>query len=408
MKVFISWSGDQSLYIASALCDFLRELKCGLQPWFSENIEPGELWHQKLEHAINSSDYSVVCLTPEAMDSHWLSFEAGAMSRPSHGLPGGRVCPYLIGLNRSSVIGPLSHFQAQECSKEATKKLLITLLKNSDPSGKSPYLVYSEGSPHQEPDVSLAQELDRKFEASWSSLLPFIKKAEDKVRETGTGYVLDRFCFRMVIEMYLSYVTQRITKTFLGRIDSLKKELTPKVRENIKSMRSIAQAGSSRNASVDDLRAKLRDKGLPDVLDNLIMEICDVVRESRQSLAPYRCEELYKLPLPMILDGMRPYSALVDNILEALDRLHRGNWEIISAYFREKQKDLRERMDQVVYAGEAAGAEISRMLSTEVGIEFIKATVHPPSQQATRDSSSAESEFGWNPSSPCEETFIPA
>jgi hypothetical protein len=265
------------------------------------------------------------------------------------------------------------------------------LLKNAEQSGKSPYLVYSKTSPHQEPDVSLAQELDRKFESDWGSLLPFIKKAEDSIRQTGTGYVLDRLCFRAVIEMYLGYVTQRIIKTFVGKIDGLKKELTSDVRENIRSMRSIAQA--DRNAPVEEVLGKLRDKGLPIGLDALIMEICEVVRESRQSLEPYRCEELRRLPLPTILNAMRPYSALVDNILEALDRLHTGNWEAIGTYFREKQKDLREAMDQLLCANKVAGAGIFRMLSTEDGEELIKALVHPPSQQAARSSPNANSEF---------------
>jgi len=57
------------------------------------------------------------------------------------------------------------------------------------------------------------------------------------------------------------------------------------------------------------------------------MDICEVVEESRRSLAPYRCEELYRMPLPAILNSMRPYGTLVDNILEALDRLHTGDWE---------------------------------------------------------------------------------
>ena len=56
MKVFISWSGDRSKYIAETLQEWLRRVLQATEPWISTQIDKGLVWdvhiHRFLIHSI--------------------------------------------------------------------------------------------------------------------------------------------------------------------------------------------------------------------------------------------------------------------------------------------------------------------------------------------------------------------
>jgi hypothetical protein len=62
-----------------------------------------------------------ICLTPENLDSLWLLFEAGALSKK---LGKARVCTYLLDLKNSRVPRPLGMFQHTVIGEEETRSLL--------------------------------------------------------------------------------------------------------------------------------------------------------------------------------------------------------------------------------------------------------------------------------------------
>lgn len=70
-----------------------------------------------------------MCLTPENLDSRWLLFEAGALSKS---LNTARVCPYLYDLKISDVLEPLAQFNATIADKEGTYKLLKNINSASE------------------------------------------------------------------------------------------------------------------------------------------------------------------------------------------------------------------------------------------------------------------------------------
>ena len=81
MKVFISWSGDRSKVIASALKHWLPDVFQGLQVWMSDHdIYAGSKWGMEIGAVLEESKIGIICLTPESLKSHWLAFEAGALS----------------------------------------------------------------------------------------------------------------------------------------------------------------------------------------------------------------------------------------------------------------------------------------------------------------------------------------
>ncbi|HRC87091.1 MAG TPA: toll/interleukin-1 receptor domain-containing protein [Thermoanaerobaculia bacterium] len=125
MRVFISWSGDRSRQVAEALHGWLPNVLQSLEPWLSSaDIQAGARWHQQLSAQLATTQFGILCLTPENQKSSWLLYEAGALSKS---VEEARVVPYLIGLAKSQLSGPLGHFQAVDAAREGTFELLQSL-----------------------------------------------------------------------------------------------------------------------------------------------------------------------------------------------------------------------------------------------------------------------------------------
>jgi hypothetical protein len=65
VKVFISWSGEQSRQIALALRDWLPKVLQPSKPYMSDrDNEAGTLWDQIISSQLEATDFGIVCLTP--------------------------------------------------------------------------------------------------------------------------------------------------------------------------------------------------------------------------------------------------------------------------------------------------------------------------------------------------------
>src|SRR5712675_1368643 len=96
MDVLISWSGQQSHAVGTAVYDWLKEVIPGIKPWIStEDIAPGTSWFRSLMAQLESTSLCIICMTPDNVRSPWLYFEAGAIAG-KRAEP--RVCSYLIGV----------------------------------------------------------------------------------------------------------------------------------------------------------------------------------------------------------------------------------------------------------------------------------------------------------------------
>ena len=363
-KIFISWSGNDSHKIASALCKFLGKLKCGFVPLISSEIEAGLRWHEELHEALASSTSCVVCLTPQALRSRWLFYEAGALSLSPQC---DHVCPYLIGLQQVPIDGPLNQFQSRLCSKEGTKSLIVALLQKSEQ--QSPRLrIASSTSPSRS---SLPPELDRRFESHWRSLELVITNTSRKILAAGSGYELDRSSFDALLDMYLDAVAYRITSKFADSLQGLRDELSRKVvRSNITSMRHILQS-KERGTTIEEIIAELRGNGLTLRLETLISDVSTVVWHSRQQLARFHYEAI-PLRLTDFLDYHLPPAQLADCVLEALVTLRAAEWKHIYTYFTQKQNALKRTIDEMRSRGGLAAAYFDRQLDTKDGREFAK------------------------------------
>jgi len=116
MKVFISWSGKRSKALAVALKEWLPLILQYAKPWVSDkDISAGDRWAQAIAGELESSNFGILCITPENINSEWILFEAGALSKS---MLDAKVIPLLFGLELSDLSGPLSQFQALKVDQQ--------------------------------------------------------------------------------------------------------------------------------------------------------------------------------------------------------------------------------------------------------------------------------------------------
>lgn len=125
MKVFISWSGQRSAAVADALRYWLQKVIQALEPWMSaDDIEKGTRWRSGLASELEQSSVGIICLTRENLDSTWIHFEAGALSKQQQNT---FVCTFLFDLEPTDVREPLAQFQATRATKDDLRKLIFTI-----------------------------------------------------------------------------------------------------------------------------------------------------------------------------------------------------------------------------------------------------------------------------------------
>ena len=121
MKVFVSWSGELSQKFAGALKEWLEQCIQSVEVFFSsEDIEKGDNWQLKLSNELQDTNYGIVCLTHENIDSPWIHFEAGALSK----MLASKVMVLAMNINFSDIKGPLKAFQATKFEHDDILKLI--------------------------------------------------------------------------------------------------------------------------------------------------------------------------------------------------------------------------------------------------------------------------------------------
>jgi hypothetical protein len=116
MRVFLSWSGERSRRVATALHDWLPLVVQAARPFVSTgDIAKGRRWSEAIGHELNTSAYGIICITRENRAAPWLHFEAGAISKA---LEHAYVSPLLFQIKPSEIDGPLQQFQLTQCEKD--------------------------------------------------------------------------------------------------------------------------------------------------------------------------------------------------------------------------------------------------------------------------------------------------
>lgn len=122
MKVFISWSGENSKKFAEELRKWLPAVLQFVKPYFTpSDIEKGARWNSEVAKELELAKVGILCVTRDNLHSDWVMFEAGALSKS---MDKAHVCPVLFGIHNTDLSGPLKQFQTTEFEKEDFKKLL--------------------------------------------------------------------------------------------------------------------------------------------------------------------------------------------------------------------------------------------------------------------------------------------
>lgn len=139
MKVFLSWSKDLSLEVATSFGEWLPTViqECS-EPFISVEIDKGEPWFEMIRTALAETDIGLVFITPENASETWLNFEAGALLN-KFGKSG--VCPILVGLKKSDYTGPMKQLQLTEIDSETDVKGLLTTINKKCTTPLSPQIV---------------------------------------------------------------------------------------------------------------------------------------------------------------------------------------------------------------------------------------------------------------------------
>lgn len=125
MKVFISWSGERSHLLAQALHSWLPLVLHYVQPFLSEaDVAAGDRWAQAIAKELETSNFGVICVTPENLSSPWVLFEAGALAKSMQGT---KVIPLLFNLEFSDISGPLAQFQAKKFERSGLAEVIHSI-----------------------------------------------------------------------------------------------------------------------------------------------------------------------------------------------------------------------------------------------------------------------------------------
>lgn len=200
MKVFISWSGERSKKVALVFRDWLPTVIQAIDPFVSsEDIEKGARWNTDIAQELRESSFGLICVTKDNLNSQWLNFEAGALSKT---IDNSYVAPLLFDVKPSELSGsPISQFQATSFSKEDMKRLIETLNNATGNSLNS-------------------TRLDKAFELCYPDLENYITALQEESSEekddTG-GEKISNFDPNILEELL---ETSRNTQRLLGNTDS--------------------------------------------------------------------------------------------------------------------------------------------------------------------------------------------
>lgn len=124
MKIFVSWSGVRSKYIAEQLHWFIPNVLQAAEPFIStRDIRKGTRGNVVIYDNLEEANVGIICLTPENIDKPWILFEAGALSKQKSAL----VCTMLYDIEWTDVPRPLGEFQHTRFAKDELIALVKTI-----------------------------------------------------------------------------------------------------------------------------------------------------------------------------------------------------------------------------------------------------------------------------------------
>lgn len=174
MKVFISWSEEQSHSFAKSLHEWLPLVLHYVEPWLSKSdIDAGERWGIKIAKELEVTNFGIICVTKENANSPWILFEAGALAKS---MEDGRVIPLLLDIDFKEISGPLAQFQAKKSEKSGIEDVITAINK---------------AAPNPVPEARLKQLFDSLWPGMESQIASIPKKSSSNKTARSENDILE-------------------------------------------------------------------------------------------------------------------------------------------------------------------------------------------------------------------------
>ncbi|MGL5824458.1 MAG: TIR domain-containing protein [Nocardioides sp.] len=245
LRVFISWSGDLSKVVATALREWLPSLFDRVDPWMSDSdIASGARGLEEIHTTLANCSFGVIIVTDENQGSAWLNYESGAISK-SIADSASCVVPLLVDLSGpAQLTGPLAQFQARKLDEEGVRRLVDTL---ADQLAVSP------------------ETARQRFDAFWPSLERSTKEAVADRGKASTSRTRPRTTQDMLEEVLAQ--VRELTRA----MDPSRPPLTPSgmdyIVTSLSELMPVVIELMSHNESVISHRAAFIAEIVEDVLD---------------------------------------------------------------------------------------------------------------------------------------------
>jgi len=140
MKIFISWSKEESRLLAERIKDFIDDFfNNNIETWVSsKDIRLGASSYAEINKQIKTSDIGIFCFTKSNHNSTWMNYEAGGIANNSKKQKESIWTILFDGLSTEKLDGtPFKQFQMIKFNKDKMLHLVTTL--NEFLSGQAYY-----------------------------------------------------------------------------------------------------------------------------------------------------------------------------------------------------------------------------------------------------------------------------
>jgi TIR domain len=242
VKVFISWSGQRSLAVAKALHEWLPDIVQYVKPWMSScDIQAGARWTPEIDDQLSQTKFGIICLTPENQHKPWVAFEAGALAKTVDEAYS-YVVPYLIGMDKTEVKGPLAQFQSVPLDEKGTFGLVQSI--NKVPNN----------------DAALPKErLEKVFKPGW----PVLKQAFENLPEDDAPIQKPRESdeiLREVLELVRNISRQVNRSSSRGRIMAEATVLSEAAKDAFLEREAAKDAYEARKEAAEEAHEAAKDQ----------------------------------------------------------------------------------------------------------------------------------------------------
>ena len=128
MDVFLSWSTPRSQKLANIFNEWITNVLPTVKTYIStEQIGPGDRWSDSIGKGLETNFMGIFFMVEENVDSAWLNFEAGAISK---NIEGSKVIPLLHKIKPEQINGPIAQFQAKLINEKPDILSIVKQINN--------------------------------------------------------------------------------------------------------------------------------------------------------------------------------------------------------------------------------------------------------------------------------------